>query len=245
MLGTIFATRQTGAAKMRRIDFLAGAAMWLGCVPAMASADVTATPAPAGAPIGLSTEQGSWGRSGWQAGAAPVVADAAGTKVHSGKKVGAYKRPEPGATLPQIWLNPDYTVRDWRGWGLAAPAQGTRWVRYYDDAVLIDGAAKVKDVRYAVDWKGGYHTAASPARSAPFAVNGTPRVTTVQKDANTVVTTSVVDVAPTFSTPVAGYAADGAGGDAASAGGDMQVVGYTPGTITTVTTTHMIPAKSR
>jgi hypothetical protein len=44
---------------------------------------------------------------------------------------------------------------------------------------------------------------------------------------------------------VAGYAAEGAGGDAAYAGGDMQVVGYTPGTITTVTTTHTIPAKGR
>lgn len=227
---------------MLRIDFLAGAVL-LGCVPAMASADVAATPAPpAGAPVGLSTEQGGWGQNGWQAGAVPAA------KVHSGKKVGAYKRPEPGATLPQIWLNPDYTVKDWRGWGFAAPAQGTRWVRYYDDAVLIDDAAKVKDVRYAVDWKGGYHAAAyagSPARSAPFAVNSTPRVTTVQKDANTVVTTSVVEVAPTFSAPVAGYAAEGAGGDAAYAGGDMQVVGYTPGTITTVTTTHTIPAKGR
>ncbi|WP_019831549.1 RcnB family protein [Sphingomonas sp. PR090111-T3T-6A] len=229
---------------MRRIDILAGVAVWLGCVPAMASADVTATPAPpVGAPIGLSTEQGSWGQSGWQAGAAPVVASAAGTKIHSGKKVGAYKRPEPGATLPQIWLNPDYTISDWRGWGLAQPAQGTRWVRYYDDAVLIDDAAKVKDVRYAVDWKGGYHAAAyaaSPARSVPFAVNSTPRVTTVQKDENTVVTTSVVDVAPTFSAPVAGYAAEGTGNAAYAADG-MQVVGYTPGTITTVTTTHTIP----
>ena len=231
---------------MRTINILAGATALLGCVPALAQADTaTAAPPAAGAPVGVSTQQGSWGQGGWQAGAAPALADAGAATAHSGKRRG-YKRPEPGKTLPQVWLNPDYTINDWRGWGLAAPAQGTRWVRYYDDAVLIDDGGKVRDARYAVDWSKGYHTAgyAGGAASVPIAVNTTPRVTTVRPDANTVVTTSVVEVAPTLQTPIAGYAASGTPSDVAYAGyagGGAQVVGYTPGTITTVTTTRTIP----
>jgi Ni/Co efflux regulator RcnB len=229
---------------MRTINILAGAIALLGGVSGAAWADTPPVAAPAGAPIGASTQQGSWGQSGWQVGTAPALADAGVAKAHSGKRINGYKRPEPGATLPQIWLNPDYTVSDWRGWGLAQPAQGTRWVRYYDDAVLIDDSGKVRDARYAVDWNGGYHQVAYAASPTPIAVNTTPRVTTVQPDANTVVTTSVVDVAPTLSTPIAGYAASANPNDvpyAGYAGSGAQVVGYTPGTITTVTTTRTIP----
>jgi Ni/Co efflux regulator RcnB len=233
---------------MRTTKILAGAAVLLGCVPATAGADVvTAASPPAGAMVGVSTQQGSWGQGGWQAGTGAALADAGVATAHSGKAIGGYKRPEPGKTLPQIWLNPDYTINDWQGWGLAAPAQGTRWVRYYDDAVLVDDGGKVRDARYAVDWSRGYHTvgyAGTAPASVPIAVNTTPRVTTVQPDANTVVTTSVVEVAPTLQAPIAGYAANGIPGDAAYAGyagGGAQVVGYTPGTISTVTTTRTIP----
>lgn len=215
---------------MRRIELLVGALAVLGCASGAARADTTTAIQSAGAPVGASTQPGGWSQSGWQPGAATPLAKT------------SYKQAVIGKTLPQVWLNPDYTVNDWRGWGLATPAQGTRWVRYYDDAVLIDDNGKVLNARYGVDWGGGPRMAgyaAQPAAIPNFSVNTTPRVTTVQKDANTIVTTSVVDVPPAL--PAAGYAGSGDGAGYAGYAGGMRVVGYTPGTITTVTTTHTIP----
>jgi hypothetical protein len=124
-----------------------------------------------------------------------------------------YPHLKTGETLPKTWQSPSYTVSDWKGWGLAQPAAGSRWVRYYDDALLVDAAGKVADVRQDVGWA---RTTTSPAAAE------SPRVTTVWTGPNTVVTTE------TRTVPAV---------EAGTSYGGGQVASSTPGTITTTTTT--------
>ncbi|HEY0445151.1 MAG TPA: RcnB family protein [Allosphingosinicella sp.] len=63
-----------------------------------------------------------------------------------------YHRLERGAVVPEIMWGPDYTLGDWSGYGLYQPMHGHRWIRYYDDALLIDSEGRVWDGRYGMDW---------------------------------------------------------------------------------------------
>ncbi len=63
-----------------------------------------------------------------------------------------YYRPTRGYRLSAFWLSPTYYVSDWGNYGLTAPGNGYRWVRYYDDAVLIDERGNIMDARYGLDW---------------------------------------------------------------------------------------------
>jgi Ni/Co efflux regulator RcnB len=65
---------------------------------------------------------------------------------------GAYRRPARGWTLPSYWYAPRFYVSDWSTYGLAQPPQGYTWVRYYDDAVLVDGRGAVYDSVGGLDW---------------------------------------------------------------------------------------------
>src|SRR4051794_5252668 len=49
-----------------------------------------------------------------------------------------YRHIGNGATVPQAMLNPQYEVHNWAMYGFPQPFAGARWVRYYDDALLID-----------------------------------------------------------------------------------------------------------
>lgn len=64
----------------------------------------------------------------------------------------AYRRPVRGWTLPRYWVAPRFYVSDWSTYGLVQPPQGYTWVRYYDDAVLVDGRGSVYDSVSDVDW---------------------------------------------------------------------------------------------
>jgi Ni/Co efflux regulator RcnB len=75
---------------------------------------------------------------------------------------GSYQPPMRGYIMPSFWLTPDYTVSDWSGYGFAEPGQGRRWVRYYDDAVLVDGRGMVYDSVPDVAW-GRYERGPVPA----------------------------------------------------------------------------------
>ena len=75
---------------------------------------------------------------------------------------GRYYRPTRGYRLSAFWLSPTYFVSNWGSYGLAAPGPGYRWVRYYDDAVLIDGRGNIMDARYGVDWGPGGAAGAGP-----------------------------------------------------------------------------------
>lgn len=81
---------------------------------------------------------------------------------------GAYRRPVRGWTLPSYWIGGSYFVSDWSNWGLSSPPYGYQWVRYYDDAVLVDRSGKVWDSVSGVDWDrgGGYAEADAYAGGA-------------------------------------------------------------------------------
>ncbi|MEG8057952.1 RcnB family protein [Sphingomonas sp. 22L2VL55-3] len=76
-----------------------------------------------------------------------------------------YRRPHRGWVVPAYWNAPRFYVGDWSNYGLAQPPQGYNWVRYYDDAVLIDARGSVYDTTSDIDWDlagGGGYVAADP-----------------------------------------------------------------------------------
>ncbi|WP_374942536.1 RcnB family protein [Sphingomonas sp.] len=64
----------------------------------------------------------------------------------------AYRRPVRGWAVPVYWNTPRFYISDWSAYGLAQPQYGYNWVRYYDDAVLIDSRGSVYDTAGDVDW---------------------------------------------------------------------------------------------
>ncbi|MEZ5709054.1 MAG: RcnB family protein [Blastomonas sp.] len=66
--------------------------------------------------------------------------------------VPAYRRPFRGFVLPTFWSAPRFYVVNYATYGLAQPATGYNWARYYDDAVLIDGRGTVYDSVHDLDW---------------------------------------------------------------------------------------------
>jgi len=61
----------------------------------------------------------------------------------------AYRRWVIGATLPAIFLEPDYYYADWAALGLPPPEPGFQWVRYGPDLLLVDvDTGQVADVVY-------------------------------------------------------------------------------------------------
>ncbi|WP_448661841.1 RcnB family protein [Sphingomonas sp. CJ20] len=57
----------------------------------------------------------------------------------------AYRRLGRGATLPGYWRRSDFRIDDYLRFGLAAPPRGYAWIRYYDDAVLVDDSGRIWD----------------------------------------------------------------------------------------------------
>jgi Ni/Co efflux regulator RcnB len=64
----------------------------------------------------------------------------------------AYRRPVRGWALPVYWNTPRFYISDWSVYGLQQPQYGYNWVRYYDDAVLVDSRGSVYDSVSDVDW---------------------------------------------------------------------------------------------
>jgi hypothetical protein len=63
-----------------------------------------------------------------------------------------YRRIDRGFALPRNWWGPRFHIRNWNMYGFSQPMHGNRWVRYYDDALLIDHQGRVHDGRYGMDW---------------------------------------------------------------------------------------------
>ena len=57
-----------------------------------------------------------------------------------------------GGFVPTFWWGPQFVVQNWGMYGFPQPYAGTRWIRYYDDALLIDREGRVRDGRYGYDW---------------------------------------------------------------------------------------------
>ncbi len=82
-----------------------------------------------------------------------VAADAAAAEaVAAHARYQNYRRLERGGMLPNYWWGPAFMVGDWAGYGLYQPQPGYRWIRYYDDALLIDPYGRIVDGRYDMDW---------------------------------------------------------------------------------------------
>jgi Ni/Co efflux regulator RcnB len=58
-----------------------------------------------------------------------------------------------GGVVPGFWMGPNVVVRNWGAYGFPAPVTGHRWIRYYDDALLVDRYGRVRDGRYGYDWR--------------------------------------------------------------------------------------------
>lgn len=78
---------------------------------------------------------------------------------HAGWKApggwGGYRRPVRGWTLPSYWIGGGFWISDWSSWGLSSPPYGYNWVRYYDDAVLVDRGGRVWDSVSGLEWDRG------------------------------------------------------------------------------------------
>lgn len=75
----------------------------------------------------------------------------------------AYRRLHRGGRLPGYWMGADYRVDDYLSFGLAAPPPGYSWVRYYDDAVLVDREGSVWDSIDGIGWGGPVAVASADA----------------------------------------------------------------------------------
>lgn len=63
-----------------------------------------------------------------------------------------YGRLRRGGFINSYWFAPQFYIGNWGAYGFAAPGDDQRWVRYYDDAYLVDGDGRVMDTRYGVRW---------------------------------------------------------------------------------------------
>lgn len=63
-----------------------------------------------------------------------------------------------GHVIPPHFRGRQFFVHDWRSFGFPAPMPGGQWIRYHDDALLVDGHGRVMDSRYDWDWdrRGGH-----------------------------------------------------------------------------------------
>lgn len=244
---------------MRHIGNLAGAALIV-LAPTAGLAQTGATP---NAPL----QPGSWGQGGWQAGTPGgaytptpqtyVAPSSSALRSDPASRVRSDYRPlERGKHVPHAYLDGSYTVVDWNDWGFSPPGPGLRWVRYYDDGLLIDGEGRIVDARYGVDWnhaRAGLRTAyaggavgypayaggasyAYPAAVAPAygyaggatVVGTAPGVTTYRVGPNTTVTTAVVQAPPVIVGAPYGYA----GGATVVGAPAAPVYGYAGGATT-------------
>lgn len=57
-----------------------------------------------------------------------------------------------GVFIHPFWFGPQFHISNWQGYGFVDPGPDRRWVRYYDDAYLIDQGGRVVDVREGLDW---------------------------------------------------------------------------------------------
>ncbi len=72
--------------------------------------------------------------------------------VHPGRNF-RHHRLNRGFSIHPFWFGPQFHIMNWELYGFADPGVDGRWVRYYDDAYLIDREGRVRDQRYGMDWE--------------------------------------------------------------------------------------------
>jgi hypothetical protein len=99
--------------------------------------------------------QGRWhqaGPGGWHA--TPPAGHGNWGQWRGGRGKFAGFHPRRGIFLPRFFVSPTFFVTNWWNFGLAQPGYGQQWVRYYDDAVLIDDRGYIIDTAPNVAWDG-------------------------------------------------------------------------------------------
>jgi hypothetical protein len=86
----------------------------------------------------------------------------------------AYRRPVRGEAMADYWRMREFEIADFARYALTAPPPAHRWIRYYDDAVLIDAEGRVVDSVAGVDWtaNGGQVARAEPYRAGMYDGSG-------------------------------------------------------------------------
>jgi len=57
-----------------------------------------------------------------------------------------------GHVIHPHWFGPRYHINNWQMYGFPDPGADGRWIRYYDDAYLIDRGGRVREAREGLDW---------------------------------------------------------------------------------------------
>jgi Ni/Co efflux regulator RcnB len=63
-----------------------------------------------------------------------------------------YKRIDRGFSVPNFWWGPRFQISNWGHYGFSQPMNGGHWIRYFDDALLIDRSGRVLDGRWGMNW---------------------------------------------------------------------------------------------
>lgn len=71
---------------------------------------------------------------------------------HHGGQSGRYSRVERGHRVPGYWMQPRFQIHDFGRYGFYQPMYGGRWIRYYDDALLVDPYGQVIDGQWGMKW---------------------------------------------------------------------------------------------
>ena len=74
-----------------------------------------------------------------------------GMRMHMGHG-GHFTHMRRGFIVPQFWWGPQFTINNWQMYGFSDPGADGRWIRYYDDAYLIDHDGRIRDTREGLDW---------------------------------------------------------------------------------------------
>ncbi len=70
---------------------------------------------------------------------------------HHGAPAG-YTRIDRGIHVPGFCMVPRFLIRDYARYGFYQPMYGGRWIRYYDDALLVDPHGQVIDGEWGLNW---------------------------------------------------------------------------------------------
>lgn len=127
-----------------RIQILAAVA--IGLVPPMAEARGGSSP--------VRVMRGSDAGTSWDASRQQHGMRTEHRVGHSGgfNRYPGYRHIRRGGMVPGYWASPRYGISNYGMYGFDRPMSRSRWVRYYDDALLVDHSGRVRDGRYGMDF---------------------------------------------------------------------------------------------